>query len=172
MGLFFYDIFWVFFTPVMVSVAKGLDAPIKLLFPRPDVPADDPRHLALLGLGDIVIPGIFIALLLRLDFRRAGGDPSRLRPKYFAVSMVGYVLGLVATVLVMIKFQAAQPALLYLVPGISIPPLVLAAVSGELGELWGYSEEEGEGKEDKEGKEKEEGGAADRAGEGEEKKDK
>ncbi len=34
-GLFFYDIFWVFGTPVMVSVAKSLDAPIKLLFPRP-----------------------------------------------------------------------------------------------------------------------------------------
>ena len=38
-GLFFYDIFWVFGTPVMVSVAKSLDAPIKLLFPRPDAAA-------------------------------------------------------------------------------------------------------------------------------------
>lgn len=33
-GLFLYDIFWVFYTPVMVSVAKNFDAPIKLLFPR------------------------------------------------------------------------------------------------------------------------------------------
>ena len=33
-GLFFYDVFWVFFTPVMVSVAKNFEAPIKLLFPR------------------------------------------------------------------------------------------------------------------------------------------
>ena len=33
-GLFFYDIFWVFGTEVMVSVAKGVDGPIKLLFPR------------------------------------------------------------------------------------------------------------------------------------------
>lgn len=29
------DIFWVFATPVMVSVAKNFEAPIKLLFPRP-----------------------------------------------------------------------------------------------------------------------------------------
>ena len=29
-GLFFYDIFWVFGTPVMVSVAKNVDGPIKL----------------------------------------------------------------------------------------------------------------------------------------------
>ena len=32
-GLFFYDIFWVYGTDVMVSVAKNLDIPIKLLFP-------------------------------------------------------------------------------------------------------------------------------------------
>src|SRR5205823_915050 len=33
-GLFFYDIFWVFGTDVMVTVAKSFDAPIKLLFPQ------------------------------------------------------------------------------------------------------------------------------------------
>jgi minor histocompatibility antigen H13 len=31
--LFFYDIFWVYGTDVMVSVAKNLDIPIKLVFP-------------------------------------------------------------------------------------------------------------------------------------------
>ncbi|PWZ46288.1 Rho GTPase-activating protein 7 [Zea mays] len=41
-------------TPVMVSVAKSFDAPIKLLFPT----ADDARPFSMLGLGDIVIPGI------------------------------------------------------------------------------------------------------------------
>merc|ERR1712137_1393101 len=62
--LFFYDIFWVFGTDVMVTVAKSFDAPIKLLFPR-SLDADVPPSL--LGLGDIVIPGIFIALMLRFD---------------------------------------------------------------------------------------------------------
>lgn len=32
--LFFYDIFFVFGTDVMVTVAKNVDAPIKLQFPR------------------------------------------------------------------------------------------------------------------------------------------
>ena len=32
--LFFYDIFFVFGTDVMLSVAKSIDAPIKLLFPK------------------------------------------------------------------------------------------------------------------------------------------
>jgi len=33
-GLFVYDVFWVFGTDVMVSVATKFDAPIKLIFPR------------------------------------------------------------------------------------------------------------------------------------------
>ena len=33
-GLFFYDIFWVFGTDVMITVAKSFEAPIKLVFPQ------------------------------------------------------------------------------------------------------------------------------------------
>jgi minor histocompatibility antigen H13 len=66
-GLFFYDIFWVFGTDVMVTVAKSFDGPIKLLFPRV-LPTDTSKgEFSLLGLGDIVIPGLFVALLLRYD---------------------------------------------------------------------------------------------------------
>jgi minor histocompatibility antigen H13 len=54
-GLFFYDIFWVYGTDVMVTVAKSLDAPIKLLFPI-DFTTTPPKF-SMLGLGDIVIPG-------------------------------------------------------------------------------------------------------------------
>ncbi len=94
-GLFVYDVFWVFGTDVMVTVAKSFDAPIKgaggggrgwacddvhgcfsncltfllqVLFPR-DFLAHGiwGKELAMLGLGDIVLPGIFVALLLRFD---------------------------------------------------------------------------------------------------------
>lgn len=64
--LFFYDIFFVFGTDVMITVAKNIDAPIKLMFPR-DL-TTDPRQYSILGLGDIVIPGIFMSLCLRFDF--------------------------------------------------------------------------------------------------------
>ncbi|KAF3539481.1 hypothetical protein F2Q69_00024312 [Brassica cretica] len=107
-GLFFYDIFWVFFTPVMVSVAKSFDAPIKLLFPT----GDALRPYSMLGLGDIVIPGIFVALALRFDVSR------RSKPQYFTSAFVGYVAGVVLTIVVMNWFQAAQPALLYIVPAV------------------------------------------------------
>jgi presenilin-like A22 family membrane protease len=69
LGLFVYDIFWVFGTDVMVTVAKSFDAPIKLLFPR-DIFAAEFKH-SMLGLGDIVIPGIFVALLARFDKSQA-----------------------------------------------------------------------------------------------------
>lgn len=63
--LFFYDIFFVFGTDVMLTVAKSIDAPIKLLFPKNwDT---SPPEFSLLGLGDIVLPGVFIALCLRYD---------------------------------------------------------------------------------------------------------
>ncbi|XP_024989798.1 signal peptide peptidase-like isoform X1 [Cynara cardunculus var. scolymus] len=107
-GLFVYDIFWVFFTPVMVSVAKSFDAPIKLLFPS----RIDTRPFSMLGLGDIVIPGIFVALALRFDVSR--GKESH----YFKSAFLGYTAGLVVTIVVMNWFQAAQPALLYIVPGV------------------------------------------------------
>lgn len=59
-GLFFYDITMVFYTPLMVTVATSLDVPIKLVFPGPG-------RGSMLGLGDVVLPGIMMALALRFD---------------------------------------------------------------------------------------------------------
>lgn len=58
-GLFVYDIFWVFATDVMVTVAKSFEAPIKLLFPK-DLLINGwySSQFTMLGLGDIVIPGM------------------------------------------------------------------------------------------------------------------
>jgi minor histocompatibility antigen H13 len=143
-GLFIYDIFWVFATDVMVTVARSFDAPVKLLFPK-DVFADE-FEFAMLGLGDIVIPGVFIALLLRFDAQLAGhklGDNSYSFPKtYFHVDCVAYVLGLATTIGVMHCFQAAQPALLYLVPYCIGASLITAVAKGNLGELIVYGDEE------------------------------
>ena len=75
-GLFFYDIFWVFFTPVMVTVATSFNAPIKIVYPHPAAIAKaTARPFALLGLGDIVIPGLVISLVLRYDMTHHAGRP-------------------------------------------------------------------------------------------------
>lgn len=74
-GLFVYDIFWVFGTDVMVTVAKNINGPIKLMFPKNVL--EDPSDCSILGLGDIVIPGIFMALCLRFDILK------QLTPSFF-----------------------------------------------------------------------------------------
>jgi len=137
-GLFFYDIFWVFGTDVMVTVAKSFDAPVKLLFPK-ELFAEK-LSFSMLGLGDIVIPGIFIALLLRFDVKRSAKNqtPSKI---YFYTTFLWYFIGLVTTIFVMHTFQAAQPALLYLVPACLGSSIILALMRGEVTELLAYKEE-------------------------------
>lgn len=179
---------------MMVTVAKSIDAPIKLVFPRPDV-ADSvstkPQY-AMLGLGDVVLPGIMIGLALRFDlflfylrrqtrtqandgsgevlekpryFSLAGRwsdhfwshsffgrslwtstpdkpEPPFTFPKtYFKASLVGYILGMFATLAVMHVWGHAQPALLYLVPGVLGSLWLTALVRGELSLMWSFSEE-------------------------------
>lgn len=182
----------------MVTVAKSLDVPIKLMFPRP-APATDPLAApshAMLGLGDIVLPGIMIGLALRFDLylfylRRQKRTPAATQgeadtiekpvyhslagrwsdhfwthslmgrplwaasaakdskpeapftfPKtYFKASLVGYVLGLLTTLGVMMIWNHAQPALLYLVPGVLGSLWLTALVRGEVSLMWTYTEE-------------------------------
>lgn len=179
----------------MVTVAKSLDVPIKLVFPRP-APPDSPSaqpSLAMLGLGDVVLPGIMIGLALRFDLflfylRRqkripgagSGGEVDVEKPKYFSLagrwsdhfwthslsgralfvtseqskpeppftfpkvyfkaSLVGYVTGMLATLGVMQIWGHAQPALLYLVPGVLGSLWLTALVRGEISLMWEFSE--------------------------------
>jgi len=148
-GLFVYDIFWVFGTDVMVTVAKSFDAPVKLLWPK-DVFAEQ-LHFSMLGLGDIVIPGIFIALMLRFDVVRARKQKVKKNfPKpYFNFTYVGYFLGMATTIGVMHVFKAAQPALLYLVPYCIGSSVLAALLLGEVRELIFFSEEKSEEKQQK-----------------------
>lgn len=121
----------------MVTVAKSFDAPVKLLFPKDLFAAE--LQFSMLGLGDIVIPGIFLALLLRFDVKRNGSKNGN--NVYFWVTFLGYIVGLVATVVVMHTFQAAQPALLYLVPACIGFSFVTAVYRGETESLLAYTEE-------------------------------
>jgi len=241
-ALFFYDIYFVFFTPMMVTVATKIDIPAKLLFPRPADPGADPaKSLAMLGLGDIVLPGIVMGLALRFDLymfylrkqrRRVASDgttasndsvgpngnetrsttdgtenntansstidtketaspiikapyetaigswgerfwvtsPFRsssppspplgvLFPKpYFHAALFGYTAGMLVTLSIMQIFGHAQPALLYLVPGVLVSLWGMALVRGERKQMWEYDETENEEKGAGKGKDSEEGG--------------
>ncbi|KAJ5484744.1 hypothetical protein N7539_004732 [Penicillium diatomitis] len=209
-SLFFYDIYFVFFTPMMVTVATKLDVPIKLLFPRPPSPGDESnvQSLAMLGLGDIVVPGMMIGLALRFDlflyyyrkgiesahlqgladesvkpqYQRATGawgerfwasaakpqtpeltppySDARSFPKvYFKASVIGYIIGMVTTLLAMQYSNHAQPALLYLVPGVLISLWGTAFFRGETSIMWNFSDTEADEDPDAENQSKEEDAA-------------
>jgi minor histocompatibility antigen H13 len=175
-GLFIYDIVMVFYTPLMITVATAIDGPIKLVFPGP-------ARGSMLGLGDVVLPGIVIALALRFDLylhylykqkksanstalvkaayidatgkwgerfwtKRAKtadeettADGSRFPKVYFTASIIGYIVGMLATLAVLHIYSHGQPALLYLVPCVLTSLWGTALVRGELPLMWEYSED-------------------------------
>jgi minor histocompatibility antigen H13 len=139
--LFFYDIFWVFGTDVMVTVARSFDGPIKMLWPK-NLLAES-YSFSMLGLGDIVLPGLFLALLLRYDVHRSK-DQKAFRSPYFNVTFIGYIIGLAVTMGVMHIFRAAQPALLYLVPACLIFSSATSLFLKDFNGLWNYSEDNAE----------------------------
>jgi minor histocompatibility antigen H13 len=136
-ALFFYDILMVFGTEMMVTVAKGLDLPMKILLPRGD-------SFMMLGLGDIVIPGCFVALCLKFDFHLYksqnidGKIEDDFGKPYFYSSLVSYVLGLIITFGFLLVFKVGQPALLYLVPCCILSVLICAFVRKELKLLYEF----------------------------------
>lgn len=60
----------------MVKVATNLDLPIKLLWPKSAIFSTS-KGFTMLGLGDIVVPGLFISLALRYDYYRHMHSNSR-----------------------------------------------------------------------------------------------
>ena len=90
-GLFCYDIFWVFGTDVMMTVATKIEAPVKFLYTAPP-PAEGAEvreyPFSVLGLGDIVIPGLFVRFMSKLD---AALQPEKF--SYFGAATGAYALG-------------------------------------------------------------------------------
>ncbi|GBC07648.1 hypothetical protein RclHR1_00760018 [Rhizophagus clarus] len=151
-GLFFYDIFWVFGTEVMVTVAKSFDAPIKVVWPKQwfGLLPDETLQFTMLGLGDIVIPGIYVALCLRFDhslYLKKNPNAkkySSFPTPYFNTCFTAYILGLITTIVIMHTFKAAQPALLYLSPACILSVLVTGIVKNQLKEVFNYTAEDSE----------------------------
>jgi len=176
-GLLLYDVFWVFFSQyvfsanVMVRVATRpaenpmgivarkfsiggvggsmarnaprLSLPGKLVFPS----SHTSGHFSMLGLGDIVMPGLLLCFVMRYDaYKRAqhaklaeAGIPLPThwqRISYFHCSLFGYFLGLLTATISSEVFKAAQPALLYLVPFTLLPLFAMAWMKGDLRSMW------------------------------------
>lgn len=159
---FFYDVFFVFISPyifnssVMVQVATGpttshddenfcekypddetcqtTELPMLLVVPTFSSYLSSE---SMLGLGDIVLPGLLLVWTARLDMRRYGSLSSESASKgYFPMCLFGYAVGLLAANVAVEYFQTGQPALLYIVPVTLGSVLYRSYQSGSLKHLW------------------------------------
>jgi len=188
---FFYDIFFVFVTPlltkhgesIMVNVAtsggppkadpswcekyphdvdcKGGD-PLPMLFSVPRI-GDYQGGSSMLGLGDIVLPGLLLSFASRYDESKrlmgmiSGGSgrvvinsACQASPRcflcswctccigtgYFGPVMVAYAIGLAMANIAVYVMEMGQPALLYLVPCCLGTMVYMGKKAGELTDLW------------------------------------
>lgn len=145
---FVYDVFFVFISPlifeksVMITVATGGEGPttdpmvcekypdtdgcavpnpLPMLFSVPKI-NDYQGGSSLLGLGDIVLPGLLMSFACRLDLSKAlvslsnGEQKEKNTTGYFFYVCVGYAVGLMMANIAVYLMEMGQPALLYLVP--------------------------------------------------------
>ena len=183
---FFYDIFFVFITPlltkhgesIMINVAtsggppkadpawcekyptsaecKGGD-PLPMLFSIPRI-GDYQGGSSMLGLGDIVLPGLLLSFASRFDEakrlmglvsggagRRGHATPDKSSwglcgcccgGGYFGPVVVAYAVGLGMANAAVYIMQYGQPALLYLVPCCLGTFCYMARKNGELNDIW------------------------------------
>ncbi len=153
-GLFAYDVFFVFFSArffsknVMVEVAttasnnpayavaswlhlpftpvKNLPLPAKLVFPSAD------GTYSILGLGDIVLPELLLVYLVKLDLDL----DIPLWSGFFAHGLAAHIAALFISFFCNAAFQAAQPALFYIVPLTLGVTVVLGRRKNLLAAMW------------------------------------
>jgi minor histocompatibility antigen H13 len=116
----------------------------------------------MLGLGDIIIPGLFSSLCLRCDLITAfvlGKEKAikdgvkndtgvlakyiekEMTQYYFNQSLIGYFLGMTVTYGALSVYQTAQPALLYILPTMLIVYLGAAYIKREFIKMISYDED-------------------------------
>lgn len=107
----------------MVTVARSIDLPLKLQFPY----FNSLRKLqfSLLGLGDVIIPGLFLSLCFKYDVdncivRRRASKMSQFKMSLYNAAFGSYVLGLLLTYAALFVFEHPQPALVFIVPCLTI----------------------------------------------------
>ncbi|KAL2542066.1 Signal peptide peptidase-like 1 [Abeliophyllum distichum] len=132
--------------PGLQLITKKLELPVKIVFPRnmlgSAIPGNSASDYMMLGLGDMAIPSMLVALVLFFDNRQsrdsisAADMQSSKGFKYFWYALFGYAIGLVTALSAGILTHSPQPALLYLVPSTLGPIIVISWMRNELAELW------------------------------------
>ncbi|KAG0054430.1 hypothetical protein BGZ89_002640 [Linnemannia elongata] len=151
-GLCISDAYWTYgSSEILQAVIKQVDIPIKVVFPRLILgwPLGKAYKFASLGLGEIVAPGLFVALCLRYDQHRAGqrnatlGRSTGFRKPYFIASLIAYILGLGVHFYVSHTLKTTQPLIAYLSVACILSVFLTAMVRGDSKQVFGYTSEAG-----------------------------
>ncbi|XP_075547466.1 signal peptide peptidase-like 2A [Dermacentor variabilis] len=119
---------------VMESVAMGVqDLPVLMRVPHffPGESAACNGNAMFLGYGDIAVPGLAVAYCRSYDIIVKKG-----LPWYFLLAIACYAAGLIMALTASSLMDTGQPALLYLVPAILLPVILLAWCRGDLKNFW------------------------------------
>ena len=118
---FLYDTFWVFYSEkifkenVMVVAATSIQIPIKIEFPI--LFSNNPiKNCMLLGLGDILLPGVVIKYCRRFDLIRQKIGIKLNGMSFYKFNMLLYYLSVALAMIMMFAFNHGQPVLFYLSP--------------------------------------------------------
>jgi signal peptide peptidase-like protein 3 len=132
--------------PGLQLITKKLELPVKIVFPRDllsgMLPGGSASVFMMLGLGDMAIPSMLLALVLCFDHRKSRDTVSlfELRSskghKYIWYALPGYTIGLITALAAGVLTHSPQPALLYLVPSTLGPVVIVSWMRKELSELW------------------------------------
>ena len=128
-----------------VAMSPVLSTPTKFLFPRDTAVAavaeSSSFDFSLLGLGDVLSPGLLIGLLLRFEGRASKGSEGGGGGGgggYFAPALFAYGAGLLISFAASFVSGKGQPALLYLVPLTVGSAVLVGTKNKEVGELWSF----------------------------------
>ncbi|KAI8331270.1 peptidase A22B, signal peptide peptidase, partial [Choanephora cucurbitarum] len=140
-GMLAYDLFWVFGTDAMVEISKSLkDAPTSVVWPKIvrsellEKLIKKDHFFTMFGLGEIIIPGIFIAYCLRFDRHNAHKKGLTEFPKpYFLAALGAYALGAGGSIYsVHFTSQPQQSAFVFVTPALILSTILVAMHRREL----------------------------------------
>ena len=147
-AFFAYDTFWVFYSEkiftenVMVVAATSIQIPIKIEFPI--LFSNNPiKNCMLLGLGDILLPGMVIKYCRRFDILKKKMDKKKIgfRKKkskmgFYFFNLILYFVSVVLAMSMMFIFNHGQPVLFYISPIFILGLMGKAYYDGCFGIFW------------------------------------
>jgi len=139
-GLALYDAFRISGALAAVTSEAGSLGLVQVILPM----SWDPRRQLTIGIGNIAVPGVFVAMCLRFDAQshlRSGREAVNAfvdfpKPCFWSTFCACSLAVLIS------GCSVAEPALLHLVPGTLIIFVGMCYVRGQLGEMWAYNEED------------------------------